>query len=77
MHILNSTPTILLSMPGGGEWLIIALVIILLFGARKIPDLAKGLGKGMREFKEAKDGIKKEMENDDLKKKEEAGRSDS
>ncbi len=70
MSILNSTPVILLSMPSGGEWLIIALVIILLFGARKIPDLAKGLGKGMREFKEAKDGIKKEMEDDDLKKKE-------
>ncbi|MBS1587231.1 MAG: twin-arginine translocase TatA/TatE family subunit [Bacteroidetes bacterium] len=43
-------------MPGGGEWLWILLAIIVLFGARKIPDLARGLGKGMKEFKDAKDG---------------------
>lgn len=57
-------------MPGGTEWLIIALVIILLFGAKKIPDLARGLGKGMREFKDAKDGMKKEMEDDGVRKEE-------
>lgn len=68
--MLNTIPTLLLSMPGGTEWLIIALVIILLFGAKKIPDLARGLGKGMREFKDAKDGMKKEMEDDSIRKEE-------
>lgn len=62
--MLNNTPSLLLSMPGGSEWLIIAIVIILLFGARKIPDLAKGLGKGMKEFKDARDGIKNDTEQD-------------
>ncbi len=63
--ILNIRPLYLLSMPGGGEWLWILLAIIVLFGARKIPDLARGLGKGMKEFKDAKEGkdeAKKETE---------------
>lgn len=47
---------LLISMPGGTEWLIIGLIIVLLFGAKKIPDLARGLGKGMKEFKDAKEG---------------------
>ena len=38
------------------------LVVILLFGGKKIPELAKGLGKGIREFNDAKDGIKTEIE---------------
>jgi len=54
--ILNINPLFLLSMPSGGEWIWVLLVVILLFGARKIPDLARGLGKGMKEFKDAKDG---------------------
>jgi sec-independent protein translocase protein TatA len=63
MNIFDNAPTVLLSMPGGGEWLIIAIIIILLFGARKIPDLARGLGKGMKEFKDARDGMKDEVDN--------------
>ena len=47
---------------GFGEMLIIVLVVLVLFGAKKIPDLAQGLGKGIREFKKAlkdvEDGIK-------------------
>ena len=50
----------LISMPGGGEWVVIVLVVLLLFGGRKIPELMKGLGEGMREFKKAKDGEKDE-----------------
>lgn len=48
------TPNIipLFSMPGGSEWIIIALVVLLLFGGKKIPELMKGLGKGVRSFKE-------------------------
>ena len=38
---------------GGGEFLIIILVLVLLFGAKKIPELAQGLGKGIKEFKKA------------------------
>ncbi len=64
MTILTNTPSLLLSMPGGSEWLIIAIVIILLFGARKIPDLAKGIGKGMKEFKDARDGMKNDADQD-------------
>ncbi len=45
---------------GAGEIILILLVILILFGAKKIPELAKGLGKGMSEFKK---GLK-EVEND-------------
>ena len=38
---------------GGTEWIIIALVILLLFGGKKIPELMRGLGKGIKEFKNA------------------------
>lgn len=58
---LNLMP--LLSLPGGSEWIIIALVVLLLFGGKKIPELMKGLGKGVRNFKEglndAADEVKK------------------
>lgn len=62
MSILNIAPNVLMSMPGGTELIMILLVVVVLFGGKKIPELAKGLGKGMREFKEAKDGISKDME---------------
>jgi sec-independent protein translocase protein TatA len=54
----------------GQEIFVILLVVLLLFGANKIPDIAKGLGKGMQEFKKATDDIKKEMNDHagDLKK---------
>lgn len=47
---------------GYGEILLIFLVILLLFGAKRLPELAKGLGQGIREFKGAVDGAKKEIE---------------
>lgn len=46
----------------GQEIFIIMVVALLLFGANKIPEIAKGLGKGMREFKKATDDIKKEFD---------------
>ncbi len=51
---------------GGYEWLIVILAIVLLFGGRKIPELMKGLGQGMKEFKKAKKDFDKEVkgEND-------------
>ncbi|WP_129718266.1 twin-arginine translocase TatA/TatE family subunit [Pedobacter sp. SYP-B3415] len=45
---------------GGGELIVIALVLLLLFGGKKIPELMKGLGKGVKEFKDGKDGLEKE-----------------
>ena len=38
-------------LPSGSEWVIIALLILLLFGGKKIPELMKGLGKGVKSFK--------------------------
>ena len=46
----------------GQEIFIVMVVVLLLFGANKIPEIAKGLGKGMREFKKATDDIKKEFD---------------
>jgi sec-independent protein translocase protein TatA len=46
---------------GGPEILIILLFVVLFFGANKIPELAKGLGKAMRELKDASNEIKKEI----------------
>lgn len=58
----NFSEILLFSMPGGAEWIWILLAVLLLFGGRKIPELARGIGKGIREFNDAKDGIKKEIE---------------
>ncbi|MEO6837509.1 MAG: twin-arginine translocase TatA/TatE family subunit [Ginsengibacter sp.] len=55
-------PVLLLSMPGESEWLLILLVILLFFGGKKIPDLMKGIGKGVREFNDAKQHVKDEIE---------------
>ncbi|HUS85842.1 MAG TPA: twin-arginine translocase TatA/TatE family subunit [Bacteroidales bacterium] len=46
----------------GQEIFIIMVVALILFGAKKIPDIAKGLGKGMREFRKATDDIKREFD---------------
>jgi len=46
---------------GTPEILIILFIILLLFGAKKIPELAKGLGKGIKEFKKASDDLKDEV----------------
>ena len=43
----------LLWVPSGGEIIIILVIVVLLFGAKKIPDLMKGVGKGIKEFKNA------------------------
>jgi len=45
--------SIFLGWVGGYEWILIILVVVLLFGGRKIPELMKGLGNGIKEFKNA------------------------
>lgn len=61
--IINAINTImLLSLPGGGEWILIVLVVLLMFGGKKIPELMKGIGKGIREFNDAKATVKSEIE---------------
>jgi len=62
MSILSVSPQLLFSMPSGGEWIWLVLIVVILFGGKKLPELAKGLGKGIREFNDAKDGIRSEIE---------------
>ena len=72
MNFINMDTTlfVLLGIIGGQELIIIAIIVLILFGGRKIPELMRGLGKGVKEFKDAtkdtKDDVKKER--DDLKK---------
>jgi sec-independent protein translocase protein TatA len=54
--------TLLLGLPGGSEWILIVLAVLILFGGRKIPEFMKGIGKGIREFNDAKNNVKKEIE---------------
>ncbi len=53
---------LLFGWPGGGEMIIIALAVLVLFGAKKIPEFARGLGRGIREFKDAVKDVKKEVD---------------
>ena len=46
----------------GPHIILIALVVLLLFGGKKIPELMRGLGRGIREFKDAKDNVSREIE---------------
>ncbi len=54
-----------------GKILVILLVILILFGSKKIPDLAQGLGKGIREFKKAINDVEDDIKKPDSKEKEE------
>ncbi|QKF80870.1 twin-arginine translocase TatA/TatE family subunit [Halarcobacter ebronensis] len=64
-----------MGMPGGMEWVLIALVVLLLFGGKKIPELAKGLGSGIKNFKKAvkeDDEVASTDKNEEIEKKAEA-----
>tara|TARA_B100000902_G_scaffold12252_1_gene14919 strand:+ start:51646 stop:51828 length:183 start_codon:yes stop_codon:yes gene_type:complete len=56
------TTFMLLAIPSGASIALIVLAILLLFGGKKIPELMRGLGKGMKEFKNAKDENPKDTE---------------
>ncbi len=57
---------------GGGEVFLVVFVVLLFFGSKRIPELAKGLGKGIREFKDATSGIQREIQQSVNEVKEEA-----
>jgi len=67
----------LLSMPGGTEWVLIILAVLILFGGRKIPEFMRGIGKGIREFNDAKNNVKKEIEDGMSEKDKQASSSSS
>ncbi|MEY4702826.1 MAG: hypothetical protein RIR96_723 [Bacteroidota bacterium] len=53
---------LLLNMPGGSEWLLVLLAVLLFFGGKKIPELMRGVGRGIREFNDAKNNVKSEIQ---------------
>lgn len=58
---MYNTPLLEFLNMGGGEMILIVIAILLLFGGKKLPELARGLGKGIREFKDASEGVKREI----------------
>ena len=63
MILLNVVPQMLVHLPGADQMIWLLLAVVIFFGGRKIPELARGIGKGIREFNDAKDGVRKEIEN--------------
>lgn len=59
--------TPLIGMPMGAEWLVILAIVVLVFGAAKLPDLARGSGQALRIFKAETKGLKNDDEDDDDK----------
>lgn len=62
-------PQFLWGMPGGTEWVLIGLIILLFFGGRKIPDLMRGLGRGVKEFNDARGKNKVEKDKTEVNEK--------
>jgi sec-independent protein translocase protein TatA len=58
---MNTTPLAFLGSLGGQEIVIIFLIVLLLFGAKKLPELARGIGKSMGEFKKAREDFEREI----------------
>jgi sec-independent protein translocase protein TatA len=62
MTLLLFKSELLFAMPGGSEWILIFLAILLFFGGKKIPDLMRGIGRGIKEFNNAKETVKNEID---------------
>lgn len=60
LHLMQTV--LLFDMPNGSEWLLIIVAVLVLFGGKKIPEFMRGLGKGIREFNDAKGNVKRELE---------------
>jgi sec-independent protein translocase protein TatA len=62
---MSALLSVFMFMPQGWEWVIILVVVLLLFGGKKIPELMKGIGKGIRGFKDGMKDIEKDIKSDD------------
>jgi sec-independent protein translocase protein TatA len=60
--MFSSDSLLLIGAPTGWEWIIIVVAVLVLFGGKKIPEFMRGIGKGIREFNDAKENVKKEIE---------------
>jgi sec-independent protein translocase protein TatA len=60
--ITTNLLSVLLGVLGTNEIIIILIIVLLMFGGKKIPELMRGIGKGVREFNDAKTNVKKEIE---------------
>ncbi len=58
-------PFLALNLPGGPELMIIFVLVLILFGAKRLPELARGMGQAVNEFRKAKDDFNKELESAD------------
>ncbi len=68
-NYITMLTSILLGVVGPTQVIIIVLVILLLFGGKKIPELMKGIGKGVKEFKDGINGVEEEKDPIDKEKK--------
>src|ERR1700730_10058500 len=59
---IKSMNTFALVMPGPTEWVVILMIVLVLFGAKKLPELARSLGQGMNEFRKAREEFDKELQ---------------
>lgn len=60
--MISADTTIAWGMPGGGEWIVIFVIILLLFGAKRLPELARSLGQAKKEFQKGASEISQEIE---------------
>jgi sec-independent protein translocase protein TatA len=58
----NLVSVLLFNLPGGSELFVILLVVLVLFGGKKIPEFMRGVGRGIREFNDAKNNVKNEIQ---------------
>jgi len=62
MHMIATLPSFLaLGIPSGPDLIILLVIVLVLFGAKRLPELARGLGQSVNEFKKAKDEFDKEV----------------
>ena len=61
MDLSNMIPLAMIGVPAGSELILIFFVVLLLFGAKKLPELARGMGKAINEFKRASSDIESEF----------------
>jgi len=62
--MINPSASILFLNLGGGEIFLVLVVMLLFFGSKNTPELARGIGKGIRELKDAMNGVQREINNE-------------